>query len=166
MALPNHRLWVLTLLALLRVEPVMATVGDAVDGRIEGVILEDGKPVQGVRIWSCRDRRPAGNEKTCDEMAGTWTNESGRFSFTMRTGYRPPRIEDCQKPFSCHGDPGWAYWFVVEAVTKTATFWNGGLGYGRTYAQVSCDLGKLRRQPPRAELECDIVREDWLKYGQ
>ena len=51
MALPNRRLLVLALLALMRVEPVMATGGDAVDGRIVGVILAHGKPVQGVRIW-------------------------------------------------------------------------------------------------------------------
>ena len=152
--------------ATLIAEPAAAVVSEIVEGRIEGVILDGGNPVQGVRIWSCRDRLPPRSERSCNEMAGTWTDEAGRFGFTMHTGYRPPTPEQCQKPLSCHGDPGWSYWFVVETVTKRGSFWNGGLGYGRTYAQIVCDIAKLRTQPAGAEFECAIVREDRLEHGR
>lgn len=152
--------------AALIAEPAAAVVGNVVEGRIEGVILNEGKPVQGIRIWSCRDRLPSRSEKACNEFSGTWTDAVGHFSFAMQTGYRPPTLEQCRKPFSCHGDPGWSYWFVLEAANKRVSFWNGGLGYGRTYAQVICDLANLPTQTQGAELECSIVQEDRLEYGR
>lgn len=137
--------------------------GDAVEGRIEGVVLVAGRPVQGVRVRFCKDALPARSEKNCNEFDGTWTDGSGHFGFKMRTGYEPPSSGQCQTPFACHGDPGWSYWFVVETINERFDFWTGGLGFGRTYARVVCDLAKGRPRTPAAE-PCSVMQEDALEY--
>lgn len=142
-----------------------ASAGETVEGLIEGTILMHGKPVQGVRIWWCRDERPPGGERSCNEFAGGWTDAAGRFSFRMRTGYTPPSPEECQKPFNCSmGDPGWSYWFVVETQSKRLGYWNGGLGYGVVHAEVICQLWDAGSFPRKEELECTVPKEDHLVY--
>jgi hypothetical protein len=141
----------------------IAAENDPVAGHIEGVLLRGGQPVQGVRVWWCRDAVPRLSAKNCNETGGTWTDAEGAFRLEPYTGYRPPKPGQCREPLSCYGDPGWRYWFVVETTAKPATFWRGGLGYARTFAQLACDLQGFESGRSE-ELECTVLREDSLKY--
>lgn len=96
------------------------------------------------------------SEKTCDELAGLWTDAKGRFSFTTHAVYQLPSAEQCP-PVRCIADPGWTYWFVVETPERRVQFWNGGLGYGPTRVRVVCELVEARSRRRGDELNCPTI---------
>ena len=130
-----------------------------VAGHIEGVVLRAGQPVEGARIWYCRDSELARHEKDCKEVAGTWTDRFGRFSFRMITGSVP---QPCSGAACGIFDPGWAYWFLLEIKREKVYLWRGGLGYGRPYAKIACELTRSEMRPPFEK--CSVEQEKSLEY--
>lgn len=128
---------------------------DQVEGEIVGTITRGGKPIAGLKILSCRDW--GGSTKApCLASIQVTTNRQGRFSFTKFTGFRPKTAVRCSNESPCViGDPGWNYWFKVVDGNETRLFWNGGLGYGRLFARVECDLGSSKNIG-HEELDCMV----------
>ncbi len=132
-----------------------ATDNGEVSGEIVGTITRNQVPVPGLAVLSCRDGS-VGSSGPCKEPIRAITDQRGRFSFNKIAGVEPPTPESCRANLKCDvADPGWSYWFKIVDGKETKVFWNGGLGYGRLYARIDCDLGSPKTSG-NVELDCKV----------
>lgn len=124
-----------------------------VETEIKGEIFRNGTPVSGLTITSCRDFKIGPKvQSECLNRIVVSTDKLGRFSFLRITGIDETAFV-CERP--CARDPSWWYWFSVSDGGRSKSFYDGGLGFGRQFVRVTCDLAESPMDA--AELACKAI---------
>ncbi len=122
-------------------------------GKIAGTITRGNMPAAGLHILSCKDWSMS-SSAPCQEPIRAVTDQHGQFTFDKFTGLKAADTDDRNASLKCANcDPGWSIWFKVVDGNQTRLFWTGGLGYGRPFARVTCDLASPKNIGG-GELDC------------
>lgn len=139
---------------------------------VEGMLLQNGKPVPNVLLTSCGESGVVpghkGPVKTCDRPVETRTDRDGRFRYEQMSG---SATFTCYNP--CAADPTSVVWFDIWKGGKPWRLFVADKGFHLSHVYLVCDFSEskgervpmpawpdeLQRYAPLA-LQCKVQRWD------